>query len=101
MAAEHSQADRLRSIEQDLELGVAGANLVALPQPVVICAELSAEEYGDAVRHVAVRGGEEPGRQDASAAVDEGGVLEAAVELTGEQGHGGWQGVSLWCGLGT
>ena len=56
MAAEHSQADRLRSIEQDLELGVAGANLVALPQPVVICAELSGEEYGDAVRHVAIRG---------------------------------------------
>lgn len=95
MAAEHSQADRLRPIEQDVELGVAGANLVALPQPVAICAQLSTEEDGDAVRHVAVRGGEEPGRQDASAAVDEGGVFEAAVELTGGRVTADGQGVSL------
>jgi hypothetical protein len=49
----------------------------------VVDVELSAEEEGGAGRHVAVRGGEEPGRQDASAAVDEGSVSETAVDLVG------------------
>jgi hypothetical protein len=49
----------------------------------VVDVELSAEEEGGAGRHVAVRGSEEPGRQDASAAVDEGSVSETAVDLVG------------------
>jgi hypothetical protein len=83
VAAKHSQTDCAWPIEQDIELRVAGDNLEALSRPVVVDVEFSAEEDGDASRHLAVRDGEEPGRQDASATVDEGGVSETTVDLVG------------------
>jgi hypothetical protein len=101
VAAEHPEADRLRSVEQDIELGIAGENLVPLFSLVLLDVEFSAEDHGYPGCHITVRGGEEPRPQDAGAAVDEGGIAEAAVDVVGSLDHFRGQRVSPQrCGFG-